>query len=432
MANCIVIGGGLSGISAAIHLSRLGHKVELIEASPKLGGRTYSFLDKKTNTEIDNGQHALMGLYTNTFELLDIIGSKDYLKFQTSLDIEFLRKKNVIKLSAPNIFYPLNLFIALMNFGAFSLKEKFYALKFLFKVLLTKSLSFSKSDALTWLTLNSQSKNSMSSLWEIICISSLNTSLEKASAQTFHSVLKKIFFSGSHSAKMVLTNSPLSKIFIEPAITYFNKNKISLTISETVKELAIKNNIIKEIITENRVITNFDAVVLAVPQYSIERIISSTKIIDEQYYEMETSPILTIHIWEKKKSFKKSFVGLIDSKIHWVFNNNSHLSIVISAADEFINKSQVEIMEIVSTELNRANPSFSIENISNYKVIKEKRATFKCTSENEVLRESLKSNINNLVFAGDWTNTHLPGTIEGAVLSGKLAAIEINSQKKYF
>ncbi len=76
MANCIVIGGGLAGISAAIHLNKLGHKVELIEASPKLGGRTYSFLDKKTNTEIDNGQHILMGMYENTFELLEIFGSK--------------------------------------------------------------------------------------------------------------------------------------------------------------------------------------------------------------------------------------------------------------------------------------------------------------------------------------------------------------------
>ncbi|MCW8849109.1 MAG: FAD-dependent oxidoreductase, partial [Melioribacteraceae bacterium] len=173
-----------------------------------------------------------------------------------------------------------------------------------------------------------------------------------------------------------------------------------------------------------------DSVVLAIPHYSIEKIKSADILLDEQYFDMETSPIITIHIWEKEDSFKKDFIGLIDSNIHWVFNNGNHISIVISGADNFINRPPNEIIGIVTEELNRSNSSFTRENILYYKIIKEKRATLKCTPENENLRESLSSNIKNLHFAGDWTNTELPGTIEGAVLSGKLAANEINSQKK--
>lgn len=430
MANCIVIGGGLAGISAAVHLSKLGHQVELLEGSPKLGGRTYSFIDKNTDTEIDNGQHILMGMYENTFELLDILGSKDNLKFQASLEIEFLRKRKIVHLKAPNLFYPLNLFIALIKYGAFSLKEKLYALMFLVKVPLINSSILSKIDALKWLKLNSQSANAISSFWEIICISALNTSLNKVSAKTFQTILKKIFFTGKNSARMVFTNLPLSKTFIDPAITFFNENKINYSISEKVIELIIKNKVVTEIKTEKRVLRNFDCVVLAIPQYLIEKIKSADNLLNEQYFQMEISPIITIHIWEKNKSFNKPFIGLIDSNIHWVFNNGSHISVVISGAEEFINTPSDKIIEMVTEELNRSNPSFCRENISNYKIIKEKRATLKCTPENEGLRESLSSNIENLVFAGDWTNTHLPGTIEGAILSGKLAAIEINSQKK--
>jgi squalene-associated FAD-dependent desaturase len=430
MANCVVIGGGLAGISAAVNLTKLGHKVELIEASPKLGGRTYSYLDKETKTEIDNGQHVLMGMYNNTFELLDIIGSKDNLKFQSSLEIEFLRNEVVLQLRAPKLFYPFNLFIALIKFGAFSPKEKFHSFSFLAKVFLKQSSSFSEIDALTWLKQNSQSENNIASLWEIICISALNTSLNQASAKAFHNVLKKVFFSGEKAARMVLTNKPLTRTFVDPAINYFNKNKIEYHISETVKELVVKNNIVTEIKTENRVLAGFDSVVLAIPHYLIEKIKSAKRLLNEQYFRMETSPIITIHIWEKKKSFSNSFVGLIDSNIHWVFNNDSHLSVVISAAEELINKSHQEIIELVAIELNKANSSFVIANILNYKVIKEKRATLKCTPKNEKLREFLKTDIKNLVFAGDWTNTQLPGTIEGAILSGKLAAVKINSQKK--
>jgi len=57
--------------------------------------------------------------------------------------------------------------------------------------------------------------------------------------------------------------------------------------------------------------------------------------------------------------------------------------------------------------------------------MKEKRATIKCTYNNEILRSKIKTDIKNLVFAGDWTNTKLPGTIEGAIQSGKSASTDI-------
>ena len=429
MGNCVVVGGGLAGISAAVHLSKLGHNVELIEASPKLGGRTYSYLDKTSNDEIDNGQHILMGLYENTFELLELIGSKDNLKFQSSLHIEFLKNSNVYKLHAPNIIYPLNLLVAFIKFGVLSVKEKLLALTFLIKILLKQNSKIPQIDALKWLKINSQSYNSQKSLWELICISALNTRLNETSAQTFHYILKKIFFTGKKSARMVFTNLPLSKTFINPATKYFQSNKIDYSLSETVSEFIIDENGVKKIITENRVIEDFDSVVLAIPHYSIGKIKSSTQLLNENFIEMDTSPIITVHIWEKKKSFNNLFVGLIDSKIHWVFNNQGHISAVISGAEEFINKSSNEIIQIVIEELNRVNPSLTRENVLNYRVLKEKRATFKCTQENEKLRAALRSNINNLVFAGDWTNTGLPGTIEGAILSGKLASQKINSKK---
>ena len=429
MANCIVIGGGLAGISAAVHLTRLGHKVELIEASPKLGGRTYSYLDKNTNTEIDNGQHVLMGMYDNTFELLEIFGSKDNLKFQSNLDIEFLRNSDVFKLHAPNIIYPFNLLFALINFGAFSPKEKFLAIFFLIKVLFMQNSRVNKTDASIWLKINSQSDNSINSLWELICISALNTSLNETSAQTFHSILKKLFFSGKKAARIFLKKLPLTITFINPAIEYFKINNIDYSISETVNEFIIEENAVKKIITESRIIENFDSVVLAIPHYSIGKIKASAELLNKNYFTMETSPIITVHIWEKKNSFNKSFVGLIDSKIHWVFNNQSHISVVISGAEELINKKPNEIIEIIIEELTKVNPSFTGENVLDYRVLKEKRATIKCTQENESLRATLNLKIENLVFAGDWTNTQLPATIEGAILSGKLAAKKINSKK---
>ena len=69
----LVIGGGLAGLSSAAYLSKNNFKVKLLESSPKLGGRTYSFLDKETNTILDNGQHVLMGCYFESINFLSLI-----------------------------------------------------------------------------------------------------------------------------------------------------------------------------------------------------------------------------------------------------------------------------------------------------------------------------------------------------------------------
>jgi uncharacterized protein with NAD-binding domain and iron-sulfur cluster len=140
---------------------------------------------------------------------------------------------------------------------------------------------------------------------------------------------------------------------------------------------------------------------------------------------METSPIITIHLWLNKKIILEEFIGLLNSPIHWIFDNKTHYSIVISAAEKFIQLENEEIFKIVENELIKYFSNFSESDVKSYKVIKEKRATLKCSNINEKLRKTINTEISNLIFAGDWTNTNLPGTIEGSISSGKKTAEKI-------
>ncbi|MCU0345219.1 MAG: FAD-dependent oxidoreductase, partial [Ignavibacterium sp.] len=111
----------------------------------------------------------------------------------------------------------------------------------------------------------------------------------------------------------------------------------------------------------------------------------------------------------------------INSPLHWVFNKGTHLNIVISDANELVNKSDEDIIKMVKDEMKKFFLLDS-ELITGSKIIKEKRATF--IPSNDILdkRPSQRTQIKNLVLAGDWVDTGLPSTIESAVKSGKVAA----------
>jgi len=121
MKKIIIIGGGFAGLSSATFIANSGHKVELIEASPKLGGRAYSFKDDETGSVIDNGQHILMGCYKETLRFLKLIGADKNFSFQGRLKVNFLNDSGkLFRLEATQLFYPLNLLFGLLNFEALS------------------------------------------------------------------------------------------------------------------------------------------------------------------------------------------------------------------------------------------------------------------------------------------------------------------------
>src|SRR6202049_3533140 len=86
----IIIGGGFAGLSAGVALAEKGFRVALLEAKPSLGGRAYSFADAESGDFVDNGQHVLMGCYTETLDFLGRIGASKDLVFHEDLEIEML------------------------------------------------------------------------------------------------------------------------------------------------------------------------------------------------------------------------------------------------------------------------------------------------------------------------------------------------------
>ncbi|HSW55213.1 MAG TPA: hydroxysqualene dehydroxylase HpnE [Ignavibacteriaceae bacterium] len=416
----IVIGGGFAGLSAAAYLAYKKYKVTLLEASPKLGGRAYSFLYKETNSVIDNGQHILMGCYFETLKFLSLIGAKENFHFQKRLEVNFVKEGfQILSLKSFPFVYPINLLIAILRFEAISFSDRIGLLKVFIKLLFLSSDKYLNMNIKEWLETENQSRNVQDAFWRILAVGALNTSLEKASAKIFIDILKQIFLKGNRAATIVLPKYGLSESYCKNAEEFIVKNGGEIILSEPVEKIIISEDRVTEIHSSKKVFLDFDFVISAIPAFALNRIIDDENKINIP--DFKYSSILNIHLWLKENKIPEGFFGLINSTLHWVFNKGSHLNIVISDANELVNKSDEDLIQMVEDEMKKFFLLDS-ELIAGYKIIKEKRATFIPSNDIIDKRPTQETQIKNLILAGDWVNTGLPSTIESAVKSGRAAA----------
>ena len=427
MKHCIVVGGGFAGLSASVYLADKNLKITLLEASPKLGGRAYSLFNKENNSYYDNGQHILMGCYDETIAFLRKINSIDKLDFQESLSISFVQRGGKIyKLFAPKILFPLNLLFAIMNYNALRLKDRLKIIDVFLDLLCGYSNNLIGKTVKEWLDSKNQTKNNHKAFWDIIIAGALNTTSEKASAELFSEILKQIFLTDNASSVIIVPDSGMSDLYIKNAVNFITDRNGIINLNERVIAVLTENDKIVKIKTNKNIYADFDFLVIAIPTHAIEKI-DFLNSIKPNIPKLNYSPILNVHFWLNVNPFKEKFYGLIDSKIHWLFNHGNYISMTASSADELIGFKNDDIKTIFLSEIEKFFPIFKSEFVSGSKIIKEKKATFIPDILSNQIRKDICSPYDNLFLAGDWINTGLPSTIESAVLSGRLAANHVLS-----
>ncbi|MEO6696325.1 MAG: hydroxysqualene dehydroxylase HpnE [Ignavibacteria bacterium] len=435
----IIIGGGIAGLSSAVFLTESGFKVTLIESSPKLGGRAYSFFDRKKNQFFDNGQHILAGWYKNTFEYLKIIGNYDKLNFQNGLEVNFINlNREVFQFKCPDTKPPLNLLIGLLKFKAFGLKDKF-ALKNIKKLFKLNDFESKYGNVRDLLEGINQTENIIKYFWEPFIFSVFNTRPENVSVKIFLNVMKEGFKSKNNSM-LVIPSVNLNELFINDAVDYLKMNDADIFLNQRVKRINLKAGSesdnksdlkIENIMLEDNTNLKSEIYISAVGFYDYKELFGSEGLTDDHYNSdrLKTSSIVSVHLFFNGKIPEEliphnsfGMTGLIGTKVQWIFKrSDQHLSLVISGADEIniTGMSNEEIFKLCINELMQTLDGFERLEISDYKVIKEKRATFIPDDESNEFRPPQSTNINNFFIAGDWTDTGFPSTIEGAVTSSK-------------
>ena len=174
--------------------------------------------------------------------------------------------------------------------------------------------------------------------------------------------------------------------------------------------------------------------ILALPYHAwsdVKGAAELTGIPQRQIGDFQSSPIITVNLWLDRVVLDREFVALLNSDVHWVFNKSAlvgsqskgqYLSLVISGARDHVDLEREVLEALALEELRRFLPAARNARIVSSLVIKEKRATFSPKPGIEASRPGTETATRNCLLAGDWTDTGLPATIEGSVVSGFRAA----------
>ncbi|MBI1804400.1 MAG: FAD-dependent oxidoreductase [Ignavibacteria bacterium] len=435
----IIIGGGLSGLAAAVELASRGASVALFEQSQRLGGRCYSYVDEKTGDVVDNGQHVLLGAYRNTLRYLSLIGTRNLLKEEGTLRLPLYHpEKGRAVFRILPFPKPLHLTAGALKFKLLSWYDRKKLLDVGLELMRWNPGLERKLSSLTiteWLEGLHQSDEARRCVWFPIAISVMNEVPERASALLFARSLKQAFLGKQSDSALLLPTVGQTELYVTGAEKFLQEREVKLFITAEVQAIEVMNASVGGIRVQGRGLVRAEKVIGTVPYYALEKILPREYLNVEPFAHLrhfDSSPIVSIHLWFDREFMEDEYIGLIDGTVQWLFNRHrmmnkkgkktSYLSAVISGARGTVDLTKEELVRRAVNDIHAAYPNSGSAILVHSLVIKEKRATFSPTNEVEQLRPSAETSIEGLYLAGDWTATGLPATIEGAVLSGFRAA----------
>jgi len=431
----LVIGGGFAGVTAALDLIERGHAVTLLEAKSFLGGRAHSFKEAKSGEVIDNGQHVLMGCYTETLRLLEDLDARGKLQVQDALEVPFVSPRGTSTLRAADLPAPFHLLWALGRYAELGWGDRLAAVQLAVRLRLGQKPKADETAA-TWLQRWGQPHQLTKALWEPLCLAALNQSLHGSSASLLATVLERALLASPEGSKLIVSRVGLSELLSPETELLHRWCGGAVVHGAHVQRLLFNPEGTRCLGAETLDGRSFEAdqVVCAVPWNVARGLLPAGSPTAEKAAKIADSPIVSVHFWFDRPIAELPITGFLDSPLHWLFDRNrisgtpspnGHPYVaVISGAQELNEKTPAELEALVLAELHRFLPASREAVIKHRFVYKAKGATFAATPQAEASRPEAggPTEWTNLRLAGDWTDTGLPGTIEGAVWSGRRAA----------
>jgi len=435
-----VIGGGLAGLACSVALADAGLQVRLFEKRPHLGGRATSYT-LPDGSEVDNCQHVTLGCCTNLADFYRRVNAAEKVRYYDRLYFADRQGRRYTMEASPWMPPPLHMTASFLRFGALSLADKRAIANALLAIARAggKPACAGLASMLDWLRRMDQTEGAIQRFWRVVLVSALDEELDRTSGQYGIDVFWKAFLANRRGYRIGVPAVPLADLY-GGCRDVLTQRGGEVRLRSGVRELRLEQGNFAAAVLEDDTEVASDLCVLAVPQQAVAGLVGTSSLLSRfvaPLENLETSPITGVHLWFDRTVMSEPFLALLDHTTQWIFNKSllsdpagsqppaakgQYLQLVISASYDLARRSRQEIIDLCRRELLDVLPGTRAARLEKSTVIKEIHATFSPAPGVDRWRLPQKSPVPNLFFAGDWTLTGWPATMEGAVRSGYLAA----------
>ncbi len=403
-----IIGAGLSGLAAAVLLSKHGRRVAVYEAAAQAGGRCRSYRDRELGRVIDNGNHMVLSGNNNVRDYLRIVGAEGELVGPAGEGFQFLDLLHNRSFNLRPNNGPLPWWVAIPGRRVPGTKLSQY--------MAAAKLAFAPANASVAEILPHDELYRV--LWEPLAVSALNTPIDQASAQGFWRVLVKTLARGGHFSRPLIARETLGETFVTPGVNFIAARGGVVELSTRIKAFTFGGDLVSGLSTDggDKAWEDGDQVIVATPPAVAERLVPRLEApgADE--------PIVNAHFaTDDPVETPLEVVAIVGGSAQWVFRRPGLASVTVSAARSMVDEPAEKLAPLLWADVVRAFPVLGPA-MPPYRIVKEKRATIRQSPTEEAIRPGAETAHKNLWLAGDWTRTGLPATIEGSLLSGFRAA----------
>jgi predicted NAD/FAD-dependent oxidoreductase len=256
-------------------------------------------------------------------------------------------------------------------------------------------------------------------LWHPFFLAALNTEPAESAAAPAAAVIRETLMKGAGACRPLVAAHGLTSAFIDPALRFLETRNASVCLGQRLRAFSVADARITKLEFDDQSVPvdSSDAVILAVPAPAAEGLMPGLAV------PQNFRAIVNAHFKVTPPASMPPILGVISGLTEWLFAYPDRLSVTISGADRLLDIGRQDLAERIWAEV--AQLTHLSGPLPPWQIIKEKRATFATTLDEETRRPGTLTPYANLFLAGDWTATGLPATIEGAIRSGNRAAEEL-------
>jgi zeta-carotene desaturase len=437
-----VIGAGVAGMSAACALADAGFRLQLVERRGYLGGRASSYLHPGVNEVIDNCQHVLFGCCTNLIGFYRRIGVANRIHWTSEMTMiepgGRTSRLRPFKFGPLRLPAPLHSAPSFLNASAFSFADKLALARAMRAMMKPAAMEDTRESLADWLHRHKQTEGAINRFWRLVIASALNAELDSIAVPYAAKVIRELFLNSAQAGSMGMSMVPLSELYA--GVTPFLTQRGSTVLLNTHVEGAAWDETTKKwlICTRTGELVS-DYVILALPFEATQKLLPHLPAEDgaeklaHQIERHEHWPLCSVHLWFDRDVTDLEHAVLLDREIHWMYNQSRlqtgrgghYIELVISATRAFAALPREAAIQQALTELSEFFPRVKEAKLEKVALIKEVHATFGVPPGIDSARPTALSPWPNCFFAGDWTATGWPSTMESAARSGHLAAEQL-------